>query len=88
MSRFQRASPGVNGRSPDDLSQNHRMFRVGRDPCRSPSQTPLPKQGHLQQAAQDLVQVGNLVQAGDLVQAGHRLSPRDTAKEQGRPRWQ
>jgi len=39
-------------------SQNHRMFRVGRDLCGSSSPTPLPEQGHLQQAAQDLVQVG------------------------------
>ena len=39
-------------------SQNHRMVGVGRDLCGSSSQTPLPKQGHLQQAAQDLVQVG------------------------------
>jgi len=29
-------------------SQNHRMFRVGRDLCGSSSPTPLPKQGHLQ----------------------------------------
>ena len=34
-------------------SQNHRMFRVGRDLCGSSSPTPLPKKGHLQQAAQD-----------------------------------
>ena len=39
-------------------SQNHRMFGVGRDLCGSPSPSPLPKQGHLQQAAQDLVQAG------------------------------
>ena len=31
-------------------SQNHRMFGVGRDLCGSSSPTPLPKQGHLQQA--------------------------------------
>ena len=36
--------------------QNHRMFGVGRDLCGSSSPTPLPKQGHLQQAAQDVVQ--------------------------------
>jgi len=41
-----------------ELSQNHRMVGVGRDLCGSCSPTPLPKQGHLQQAAQDLVQVG------------------------------
>jgi len=40
------------------FSQNHRMFGVGRDLCGSSSPTPLPKQGLLQQAAQDLVQAG------------------------------
>ena len=39
-------------------SQNHRMFGVGKDLCGSSSPTPLTKQGHLQQAAQDLVQAG------------------------------
>jgi len=34
------------------------MFGVGRDLCGSPSPTLLPKQGHLQHAAQDLVQAG------------------------------
>jgi len=34
------------------------MVGVGRDLCGSPSPTPLPKQGCLQQAAQDLVQAG------------------------------
>ena len=34
------------------------MLGVGRNLCGSSSPTPLPKQGHLQQAAQDLVQVG------------------------------
>jgi len=34
------------------------MFGVGRDLCGSSTPTPLPKQGHLQQAAQDLVQAG------------------------------
>jgi len=34
------------------------MAGFGRDLCGSPSPTPLPKQGHLQQAAQDLVQAG------------------------------
>jgi len=37
-------------------SQNHRMVGVGRDLCGSSSPTLLPKQGHPQQAAQDLVQ--------------------------------
>ena len=39
-------------------SQNHRMVGIGRDLCGSSSPTLLPMQGHLQQAAQDLVQVG------------------------------
>jgi len=39
-------------------SQNHRMVGVGRDLCGSSSLTPLPKQGHLQQAAQDFIPVG------------------------------
>ena len=34
------------------------MVGVGRALCGSSSPTPLPKQCHLQQAAQDLVQVG------------------------------
>jgi len=34
------------------------MFGVGRDLCGSSSPTLLPKQGHLQQAAQYLVQAG------------------------------
>ena len=38
------------------ISQNHRIVGVGRDLCGSSSPTLLPKQGHLQQAAQDLVQ--------------------------------
>jgi len=40
------------------LSQNHRIVGVGRDLCGSPSPTLLPKQGHPEQAAQDLVQAG------------------------------
>ena len=39
-------------------SQNHRMLGVGRDLCESSSPTPVPKQGHLEQIAQDLVQAG------------------------------
>jgi len=39
-------------------SQNHRMVGVGRDLCGSSSPTPLPKQGRLQQAAQDCAQTG------------------------------
>jgi len=34
------------------------MVGVGRDLCGSSGPAPLPKQGHLQQAAQDLVQAG------------------------------
>jgi len=40
------------------ISQNHRIAGFGRDLCGSSSPSPLPKQGHLQQAAQDLVQAG------------------------------
>jgi len=40
------------------ISQNHRMVGVGRDLWGSSSPTPLLKQGHLQQAAQDLIQAG------------------------------
>jgi len=40
------------------ISQNHRLVGVGRDLCGSSSATLLPKQGHLEQAAQDLVQAG------------------------------
>jgi len=39
-------------------SQNHRMVGVGRDLCGPSSPTPLTKQGHLQQAAQDHAQAG------------------------------
>ena len=38
--------------------QNHRMVGVERDLYGSSGPTLLPKQGHLQQAAQDLVQAG------------------------------
>jgi len=38
-------------------SQNHRMVGVGRDLCGS-NPTLVLKQGHLQQAVEDLVQVG------------------------------
>ena len=38
-------------------SQNHRMVEVARGLCGSSSPTPLPKQGHLEQIAQDLIQV-------------------------------
>jgi len=34
------------------------MFGVGRDVCGSSSPTPLLKQGHLEQVAQDLVEGG------------------------------
>jgi len=36
------------------------MVGVGRDLCGSSSPSPLPKQGCLQQAAQDLVQAGTI----------------------------
>ena len=39
-------------------NHTHRMVGVGRDLCGSSSPTLLLKQGHLQQAAQDLVQAG------------------------------
>jgi len=39
-------------------SKNHRVVGVGRDLCGSSSPTPVPKQGHPEQAAQDLVQAG------------------------------
>ena len=38
--------------------QNHRMLGVARDLCGSSSPTPLPKQRHLEQVAQDLIQAG------------------------------
>jgi len=41
-----------------DISQSHRIVGVGRDLCGSSSPTLLPKQGHLEQAAKDLVQAG------------------------------
>jgi len=34
------------------------MLGFGRDLCRSSSPTPLPKQGHLEQVVQDLLQAG------------------------------
>jgi len=34
------------------------MFGIGRNLCGSPSPTPVPKQGHPEQAAEDLVQAG------------------------------
>jgi len=40
------------------ITQNHSMVGVGRDLCGSSSPTPLPKQGHPEQAAQDHVQAG------------------------------
>jgi len=41
-----------------NITQNHRTVGVGRDLCGSSGPTPLLKQGHLQQATQDLVQAG------------------------------
>ena len=51
-------STAVRGGLGRAVSQNHRIVGVGRDLCGSSSPTLLPKQGHLQQAAQDLVQPG------------------------------
>ena len=39
-------------------TQNHSMIGLGRDLCGSSSPTPLPKQGHPQQAASDHVHAG------------------------------
>ena len=39
-------------------TQNHRTVGFGRDLWRSPIPTPLPKQGYLEQAAQDRIQAG------------------------------
>ena len=54
-------SPTVNLTLPgpplNATSQNRRMIGVGRDLCGSSGPTPLPKQGHLQQAAQNVIQV-------------------------------
>lgn len=38
-------------------SQNHRMSKVGRDPWRTPSSTPLLKQGPLRKVTQDCAQI-------------------------------
>jgi len=45
--------PAPPSRDETTESQNHRMFGVGRDLCGSSSPAPLPKHGHLEQAAQD-----------------------------------
>ena len=39
-------------------SQNHRRVRVGSDLWRTCSPTPLLKQGHLENVAEDLIQAG------------------------------
>ena len=56
----------------ENRPQNHRIVGAGRDLCGSSSPTPLPKQRHLQQAVEDLVQ------------AGLELSPE---KETPQPPW-
>jgi len=56
MSRLAESVQGISGTRQE--SQNHRVVGVGRDLCGSASPNLLPKQGHLQQAAQDLVQAG------------------------------
>jgi len=48
----------MNNKVWDFILQNHRMAGVGRDLWGSSGPTPLPKQGHLEQTAQDLVQAG------------------------------
>jgi len=40
------------------LPQNHRIAGVGRDLWESSSPLPLPRQGHLEQVAQDRIQAG------------------------------
>jgi len=40
------------------IPQNHKMVAIARDLWGSSSPTPLPKQGHLEQSAQDLVLMG------------------------------
>ena len=49
---------GMGRRAAAAWVQNHRIVGVGRDLCGSSSPTLLPKQGHPEQAAQDLVQAG------------------------------
>jgi len=63
-------------------SQNQRMLGTGRDLCGSSSPTPLLKQGHPEQAAQDLVQAGL-----EYLQ-GRRLQnlPGQPVNESGQPR--
>ena len=46
------------GLLPCTKPHSHRMIGFGRDLCGSSSSTPLLKQGHQEQAAQDLVQAG------------------------------
>jgi len=69
--------------NPDPQSQNHRMVGVGRNLCGSSSPTLLPKQGHLQQAAQDLVQAN----PATLTLALERL-PFATSGNQRRAGWE
>jgi len=61
--RSRNPRPGQTAVSSPDLlefteSQNHRMVGVGRDLCGSSRPTLLPKQGHPEQAVEDLVQAG------------------------------
>jgi len=53
--------------------QNHRMVGVGRDLCGSSSPSLLLKQGHLQQAAEDLVQAGTS-EDNSLLRSGYVLA--------------
>jgi len=57
-SNFERDIPKKYGSLPITSKLNHRMVGFARHLCGSPSPTSLPKQGHPEQAAQDLVQGG------------------------------
>jgi len=63
-------------------SQNHRMVGVGRDLCGSSTPTLLPKQGHPEQAAQDLVQAG--LEYLQRSQTGLGLTQRRTGRKKQR----
>ena len=64
----------------------HRMAGIGRDLCGSSSPTLLPKQGHLQQAAQYLVQAGlEYLQRRRQHPGSETISRYGTAEEYGEP---
>ena len=56
--RQQDGLPGADAAGQAPSPQNHRIVGVGRDLWGSSGPTPLPRQGHPEQAAQDLVQGG------------------------------